>query len=268
MSRLMWGNLANSTYAQLSHQQQLCLDGLLMRIGARPDCGRRLYGAEDLYCLESPVGALVVYKVHGDDVQVLALDVPGYVPQPRRRISAVVLAAGRSRQPNAPPVSGVVDTFLSAGVDDVVVVLGYDAERAKSVLADKNVRVVVNPEYERGISTSLRRGLRMLPRNTAGVMISLGNLAPTRLDIVSRLIDTYMNSDAPIVVPTHSDLRGHPVIFDASLIPDLLRVRGNVGGRKVIEKHRGVARLVEVEDDCILRQIDDIQGGTTGTACG
>ena len=261
MSRVTWGNLASSTYAQLSHEQQLCMDGLLVRIGARPDCGRRLCGVEDLYCLESPVGALVVYKVHGDHVQVLAVDVPRFVPQPRRRISAVVLAAGKSQQPGAPPVLGVVDVILSAGVDDVVVVLGYDAERAKSVLADKNVMVVVNPEYERGMSTSLRRGLRMLPSSTAGVMISLGNLALNRLDIVSRLIDTYMTGDAPIVVPTHAAHRGHPVIFDSSLIPDLLRAKGNVGGRKVIDKHRGEARLVEVEDDCILRQIDDIQGG-------
>jgi molybdenum cofactor cytidylyltransferase len=261
MSRLMWGKLASSAYAQLPHEQQLSLDRLLAHIRARPDSGRRLYGSEALYSLESPAGALVVYRLHGDDVQVLALDVPEYVPPPRRRMSAIILAAGRSPRQDAPSVLGAADVFLSAGVDEVVVVLGYDAERAKSVLAGKNVRVVVNPEYEHGISTSLRRGLRMLPRNTAGVMISLGNLALTRLDIVSRLIDTYMSGDAPIVVPIHSDLTGHPVIFDSSLIPDLLRARGNVGGRKVIEKHRGEARLVEVEDDCILRQIDDIQGG-------
>ena len=78
-------------------------------------------------------------------------------------IPAIVLAAGRSsrmgRAKAALPAGGghtfltrIVQTFLDAGVDDVIVVVGHEAEQIASGFAESGLpaRFVVNHEYDRG----------------------------------------------------------------------------------------------------------------------
>jgi CTP:molybdopterin cytidylyltransferase MocA len=50
-------------------------------------------------------------------------------------------------------------------------------------------------------------------------------------------------------------MRGHPIIFDNVLIPELLKARGNVGGRKVLQHHNQELKQVEVEDASILERV-------------
>src|SRR5579862_4428996 len=98
------------------------------------------------------------------------------IPQSRNdydstMIPAIVLAAGKSTRmgrlkANLPLGAGhtfltrVVGTFLAAGVDDVVVVVGYEAEKIIAEFATGSLpaRFVENREYERGQLSSLLCG--------------------------------------------------------------------------------------------------------------
>ena len=88
-------------------------------------------------------------------------------------IPAIVLAAGRSsrmgRAKATLPLDGgdtfltrIVRTFLAAGVDDVVVVVGHEAEaivEQRLPRAACRARFVANPDYDRGQLSSLLAGL-------------------------------------------------------------------------------------------------------------
>jgi molybdenum cofactor cytidylyltransferase len=124
-------------------------------------------------------------------------------------------------------------------------VVGDHADQARAELSRKNVTIVVNNDYSEGLSKSLRHGLKMLPSETSAVMLSLGNRPFISREVVSRLIQAYREGDSRVVVPAYSQMRGHPVIFDAMLLPELFRVRGNAGGRDVIKRH--VKELVQVD---------------------
>ena len=84
-------------------------------------------------------------------------------------------------------------------------------------LSHKNVTIVVNTDYGEGLSKSLRHGLKMLPSETSAVMLSLGNRPFVSREVVSRLIQAYREGGSRVVVPSYSQMRGHPVIFDASV---------------------------------------------------
>src|SRR5690349_24692956 len=107
-------------------------------------------------------------------------------------IPAVVLAAGRStrmgRAKALLPVddrdtflSRIVRTFLDAGVDDVVVVLGHDASAIAGALDATGLRArfVVNPDYDRGQLSSLQAGLALVDR--PGVLATLVTLVDVPL---------------------------------------------------------------------------------------
>ncbi len=55
---------------------------------------------------------------------------------------------------------------------------------------------------------------------------------------IDTLIATYRSSGKRIVAPTYQGKRGNPILFDASLFPELLEVTGDEGGRSVLERHR------------------------------
>lgn len=169
-------------------------------------------------------------------------------------IAAVVLAAGASRRYGAHklllPVQGqplirrTVEQVLASRVEGVVVVLGRDAEAVRQALAGLPVRCVVNPDYREGMSSSLRAGIEALGPEVEAALIVLGDQPSVGPEIVDRLIESYRNAGKPIVVPSYHGVRGNPVLFAASLFPEIREVQGDQGAREVISRDPG--RVLEV----------------------
>jgi molybdenum cofactor cytidylyltransferase len=173
-------------------------------------------------------------------------------------IAAVVLAAGTSsrmgRQKLLLPVEGgrplvrcAVEPVVAAGLDDVVVVLGRDAEAVADALVGLRVRTVVNPRYAEGQSTSLRVGLDALAPDTEAIVVALGDQPLADPGLIRQLVDVFRRGDASIVLPRYRDGRGHPVLFGAPVFDELRAVTGDQGGRVVIA--RDASRVAEVPVD-------------------
>src|SRR3954468_9813548 len=143
-------------------------------------------------------------------------------------IPAIVLAAGRSSRmgrakATLPAGDGhtfltrIVQTFLDAGVDDVSVVVGHDAETIAHCLASSGLpaRFVVNREYDRGQLSSLLAGLTAVDRpGVAAVLITLVDVPMIAVDTVRAVIDAYRTTHAPVVRPTSGARHGHPLLID------------------------------------------------------
>ena len=257
MNKILLSSQAYSNLIGLSPKERLLLSKAFTQLEENPELGLKLWGRKDLFLYETATETKMVYKLFPGQVQVLALRPANELPLlSKAKISAIVLAAGRADYGDAQPVCSVAESFLTAGIDDLIVVLGYQAEQAKEALRDKEVKVIVNPDYEHGLSRSLRYGLRMLSRDTQAVLLTLGNRPFIKPGIVTDLVKTYQQGKASVVAPTYFQVRGHPVVFDALLVPELLRARGNVGGRGVLYHHRQELRQIEVEDAGVIERMD------------
>lgn len=159
-------------------------------------------------------------------------------------IAALVLAAGASTRfgsqkllapiNGAPLVRRTVEQVVGADLDDIVVVLGREGDAVRGALDDLPVRFVANPDFRGGLCTSLRAGLRSLGRRVSAAVIVLGDQPGIAGSTIVDLVAEYRRSRQPIVVPVYSGVRGHPVLFDASVFPELTAVTGDQGGREVI----------------------------------
>jgi molybdenum cofactor cytidylyltransferase len=176
-------------------------------------------------------------------------------------IAAIVLAAGASTRmgrqkltlpmrDGRPLVRLAVGQVLAAGLDDVVVVTGRDAEAVALALAPLPVRTVVNPRYAEGQSTSLRAGLDALRSGTAAAVVALADQPLPDPYIIRRLAATFRTTGRPIVVPVYRDGRGNPVLFAAAVFGELRAVTGDRGGREVIA--RDPTRVAEVPIDLAM----------------
>jgi molybdenum cofactor cytidylyltransferase len=185
-------------------------------------------------------------------------------------IPAIVLAAGKSTRMGRPkanlPLEGgdtflsrIVRTFSDAAVDDVVVVLGHDADAIARVFAPTGVavRFVPNPDYETGQLSSLLRGLEAVDRpGVTAALVTLVDVPLVNARTVSAVIDHYLRTRAPIVRPIRGREHGHPVLIDRSLFDEVRRADPASGAKVVVRAHASARGDVEVEDGGAFLDID------------
>jgi molybdenum cofactor cytidylyltransferase len=180
-------------------------------------------------------------------------------------IAGLILAAGESSrmgQDKALLTYGgrtfleiIVATLHEAGMERVVVVLGHHAEQIQGAVTLEGAEIVINRDYARGQTSSLQAGLRALER--AAVVLCLVDHPLVSADTVRRLIASFRQSGAPVVIPTFRNQRGHPVVISRALFEELLRLSPDEGANTVIRKYRNATTLVEVGDEGILIDVDN-----------
>jgi molybdenum cofactor cytidylyltransferase len=105
------------------------------------------------------------------------------------------------------------------------------------------------------MGASLRAGVAVLPAGLRGVFVFLGDMPDVPEEVLPRLV-AAVESGAPAAAPTYKGRRGHPVLFSASLLPDLAGAAGDAGAREVLAiLGDGLAR-VESPDPGVLFDVD------------
>ena len=121
---------------------------------------------------------------------------------------------------------------------------GYLMDAAK----ERGFEVVINPAPERGMSSSVRLGTEhiLTTGEYDGILYAVADQPNLSTSTVEKLIDAFEREPACIWAPEAEGKRGNPVIFPASLFPELVQISGDKGGRRVIAAHRDLLRTVQV----------------------
>jgi molybdenum cofactor cytidylyltransferase len=182
------------------------------------------------------------------------------------RIAALILAAGASARMGRPKqlldwggkplVRVAAEVALAAKLDPLLVVVGGAQAEVMEALAGLPLRIIANPDYAAGQSTSLRAGIAALGQSTDAVVVLLGDQPFVTAAIVERLIAEWDSSEAAIIAPTYAGQRGNPVLFGRAVFPELLAVPGDQGARAVLAADRSRVHLVAFDDPRPLADID------------
>lgn len=165
------------------------------------------------------------------------------------KTAALVLAADDSRafvgSKYLSPLrtSSLIETVVadvhSWPVDDVLVVLGADADLILSAVKFEDSIVVVDMEQGGGDAAALRIGIDTLYRidehDTAVLMHA--DLPGSRPDEVARLVDQHRAGHKPAVVPKYRYSRGHPVVVGQVIWPRLISMDGTTSFEQILAAH-------------------------------
>ena len=182
-------------------------------------------------------------------------------------LTGVVLAAGESRRMGRPKqllpfgeqtvLERVVDTLLTAGVGEVIVVLGHLADRVRAVLGDRSVKVVVNEAYREGMLSSVKCGVRAISATSDAVLFALGDQPHIESTVVSEVMHAYRAGDAGIVIPRYGGKKGHPIVINLPRYREaILSLPEHVGLNALMQEHADDMRFIDVPTEDILRDID------------
>ncbi len=193
--------------------------------------------------------------------------------------SALVLAAGGgsrfgggkllARLGGQPIVEAVLDNLRDAPVEEVIVVVGADAERVREVCERYGVRTVANEEWERGQSTSVLTGLRACDEEAQAAVVLLGDQPLVGARAVERLVAAFAGG-AKVAVATYGGRRRNPVLFSREVWPLLeAELTGDEGARSVLRRHpelvvevpcEGVGDPADVDRREDLKRLEEMRG--------
>lgn len=186
------------------------------------------------------------------------------------RIAAVVLAAGLSSRMGTnkllAPVAGkpmvrhAVEAAMSSAAESVIVVTGNEAADVRKALSPLSPRFVENRAYSKGLSSSLKCGLRQVPDLYDGALILLGDMPGVTSVLIDKLIAAFDPSEGrAICVAAHGGKRGNPVLWAKRFFPDILALEGDIGARDLIAQNAELVCEVEAGDASPLVDIDTPQ---------
>ncbi len=156
-----------------------------------------------------------------------------------------------------PMIRRVVQATLESKVDEVIVVLGFEASKVQKVLTDLPCRLIVNKNYEKGQSSSVKIGLGEVSPMTRAMLVLPGDVAMVDFRSINLVIEEYGRGKHSIVIAAHKDQSGHPILFDKQLFPEIERINEQTFGLKaVVQKHKGEVCLVETGSPSTLKDID------------
>jgi len=182
-------------------------------------------------------------------------------------LAAVILSGGASRRMGSPKAlvsyqgRPFLEHLLSVTNHPAIgvrrVVLGPDAEAIAKGIALAADEIVINHDWEKGQLSSIHAAMRSLPPNTEGMLLCPVDHPLVSASLVSSLIDAFLASRAPVVVPSYQGRRGHPVIFSAAVYDELLNAPMEQGARAVVWAHKGeVSEVATTEEGCVLNLND------------
>ena len=139
-------------------------------------------------------------------------------------ISAIILAAGESRRMtlgnklllrknNVPLIKITFENIKASKVDNISIVLGKNLESIKNIISDQNVNFLKNDNYQKGISTSIKKGIENLNSDSSGVLICLGDMPLIKTDTYNEIIDAFYKNNNQSVIPFFKKKKRKPYTF-------------------------------------------------------
>ena len=154
-------------------------------------------------------------------------------------------------------VRRVLDQVLASQAVDVVVVTGHERAQIEAALQDMvqdiagegRCRLVHNPDFAAGLSTSLHRGLAALSEDIDGALVCLGDMPAVTAGVIDRLIAAFDPLEGrAICLPTWAGKRGNPALLARRYFAEVQAISGDVGARALIGEYPEAVAEVAMDD--------------------
>jgi molybdenum cofactor cytidylyltransferase len=194
------------------------------------------------------------------------------------RTGLVLLAAGSSSRMGTPKqlldfdgkplIRHAAEVALASGCNPVVVVLGSRSPEIRTAIADLDLVIKDNPDWQQGMGTSIHAGVEMLDdQQVDGLILALADQPEITAPALKNLAATHFATGQPIVASQYADTVGVPVYFSREFFPHLLALKPDQGCKALILSNaEKTIRLACPEAEADIDTPEDYERLARGTA--
>lgn len=179
------------------------------------------------------------------------------------KISAIILAAGKSSRMKTPKpllnwgeeklINFQIESLKNSNIEEIIVVIGSNAEEIKNKIISDEVKVVENVDFELGKTTSIKKGLSEINNKNDILLIAVDQ--PRNKLLIEQISDFHINhpENKKIIMPFSNEKSGHPIIFSNVFFNELTQINEETEGiREVIKRNQDSIIKYKTKDESAL----------------
>ena len=179
-------------------------------------------------------------------------------------ITAILLAAGQSKRLKNENkliklfkkkllINYILSSLIKSKVNKIIIVLGFEQLKVKKkLLKSKKIKFVINKNYKKGISSSIKTGLRSLSKRNKGFLIVQADMPNITKTTINKIILLINKSPKEIFLPRFKNRAGNPIGFKKSMIKNINKIKGDRGAKNIIKKNSKKIKFININSKSIL----------------
>jgi len=177
---------------------------------------------------------------------------------PRPSLSVIILAAGASRRLGQPKqlvqykgqtlIQRAIQSAESLSPHEIIVITGADAQAVETEVEKTSARSLYNPDWSKGMGTSIAKGAQSVDKKSLGLMILLCDQWRILPEDLQSLVEKWCSHPGRIVCSATEDRCGPPVIFPASCLKELSALTGNHGAHSILDIHQDSVTRITLQN--------------------
>lgn len=187
------------------------------------------------------------------------------------KLSILILAAGNSSRLGSPKqlvefegktlIEKTTEIALSIS-EKVLIVLGGNSELILPKLErfEDTISTMINPDWQEGMGTSIRTGVEKLRENSDLILILLSDQPFISKVLLQKMLQTYANSQNPIVSCVYNSTLGVPILFEQSVFSELQKLSGDKGAKSFLHLYKNKISTVDFPEGIIdIDTLEDVE---------
>jgi molybdenum cofactor cytidylyltransferase len=155
-----------------------------------------------------------------------------------------------------PVIRCCIETIISSGIKDIVVVLGAGREKIIRAIEDIVTKIVFNENKESEMAASVRIGLDAVEASSSAVLICLSDHPLLSVRTFKSLANLHLKVPDKIIIPTYRGKRGHPSLFPKDIISEIF---SGLNLREIIARDAGRITFLDVPDEGVILDMDTMR---------
>ena len=183
-------------------------------------------------------------------------------------ISAILLAAGQSKRlikenklikiyKNKPLINYILNSLIKSKVNKIYIVLGYEKNKVKKIaIKNKKVQFIFNKNYKKGMSASVKFGLRKISKKNKGFIIAQSDMPFVKTKYINKIYNSIKKKMNLIHALKYRDKIGNPIGFDISVLHKFKKIRGDNGAKFMVKRLKNKTSFIKVDSIKVFKDFD------------
>ena len=183
-------------------------------------------------------------------------------------ISAILLAAGESRRipsenkllkkfRGKPLINHTLKSLIKSKVNKIIIVLGYEHSKIKKIIIkNKKITLVINKDHKKGMSSSIKSGLKKVNKNNKGFIIVQSDMPFIKSSHVNKINTSILKENKLVHALRYKNRIGNPIGFNISVLNKFKKIKGDIGAKYMVNRLKKSTNFINVASNKIFKDFD------------